>query len=109
MMLCIWIQKLKQGQDRDVPEKDTLHTLGDAIASFMRVPDKYTVHMCLATKRVFLKKSEPGLQPRKTNPEPQEANSKPRELIPEPREYKPDPQRWGNAASRKQWAVLFSA
>ncbi|KAI0472675.1 hypothetical protein GGR56DRAFT_651447 [Xylariaceae sp. FL0804] len=39
------------------PKEDVLHTLGDAIASFMREPDETTRGLCLATKDDFVGKN----------------------------------------------------
>ncbi len=93
IMLCIWVLRRWQEEERQISQKQVLYTLGDAIASFMRIPDQTTEKMCLAGRDDFLshrtRKKPPVSQP------------------PEPREWKDDPRRWLAAASWKRWVILL--
>ncbi|KAK0383249.1 hypothetical protein NLU13_9162 [Sarocladium strictum] len=52
IMLLIWVLRRRQEKQGD-PGRQILYTLGDAISSFMREPDRHTRELCLATKDDF--------------------------------------------------------
>lgn len=81
------------------PRENTLSTLGDAIASFMREPDETTKNMCLATKYDIINKEKAATLKRKGKREPI--------LEPHPREWKKEKMRWMSAATWKQWLHLI--
>ncbi|KAI2473651.1 hypothetical protein F4781DRAFT_440988 [Annulohypoxylon bovei var. microspora] len=56
VMLFIFFLRKWQEPERSDADKAVLHTLGDAIASFMRKPDPTTVDMGLATKNEFMRR-----------------------------------------------------
>lgn len=101
IMLFIWVHRKKQEKRKD-PKQQVLYTLGDAIASFMRVPDRDTKGQCLASQADFRKyRNWKGLSidvsQRKGYPGPH-----PREMI-----VKPLP--WRSAASVRRWLILLAA
>ncbi len=64
-----------------------LVTLGDAIASFLEVPDTVTTGLCLVQKNLFYGKRCPTQ---------------------EPRSWRSQKRRWFNLVSKKRWALTIS-
>ncbi|KAI9794275.1 MAG: hypothetical protein M1833_000418 [Piccolia ochrophora] len=70
------------------PPKGSLVTIGDAMASFLQIPDQHTSGMCLISKEDVVKGAWK---------EPPAATV-----------YRPQKRRWLAAASRKRWLVMNS-
>ncbi|KAI2615203.1 hypothetical protein GGR54DRAFT_632302 [Hypoxylon sp. NC1633] len=97
VILGVLILRRYQDSKRSATQKEVLYTLGDAVASFMRVPDTTTENMCLATRDDFLAKRSWSNHFVKKFPSPST----------EPREWNSHPKLWFNAASWKRWFVLL--
>lgn len=110
IMLTIWAQRRSHtSTSTSVPrtpkeEEETLYTLGDAISSFMRVPDPTTVDMGLVTKYELTTKHTWQMQGwwrlRRVKVL---ANNPSRE----PREYHLEPKRWHSAISPRRWTIAI--
>lgn len=100
IMLWAWAARRKETKNNESVDSKTLYTLGDAIASFMRVPDRTTQNMCLATKDDFNQRTRHPLYLWRSKP-PTPAS--------DPKEYRNEPRRWMHAASRTRWLVLISS
>lgn len=98
VMLFIWAFRRWQAKALVDEKKEVLYTLGDAISSFMRVPDEKTQNMCLATKHDFTTKRT---WRNRLVKEPVSTSQ-------EPREFKVESKRWMAAASLRRWIVLIS-
>ncbi|KAI2620923.1 hypothetical protein GGS26DRAFT_594614 [Hypomontagnella submonticulosa] len=97
-MVSVWVLRrwIKKGkilrtQEPADSSRIGLFTLGDAIASFMRNPDKATENICLATKDDFCQGKRLGRRATNSWEPPKH-----------PRQWKPTPKRWMTAVSRKQ-------
>ncbi|KAK3689186.1 hypothetical protein B0T22DRAFT_440679 [Podospora appendiculata] len=109
VMLCIWVlrkwqydttnREPGQTEDSENLDKQILYTLGDAIASFMRVPDPTTVDMGLATRDDFLQKRT------WKNKLMREAAKPPLQ----PRQWKKESTHWRKAASPRRWFTFVFA
>ncbi|PVH86401.1 hypothetical protein DL98DRAFT_602140 [Cadophora sp. DSE1049] len=97
-MLVVWWMRKYQWAARPDPEKNVLYTLGDAIQSFIRVPETKTAGMCLATKENFLRRRT--RETRWTKPELKLSNR--------PREWQERKRFWAAAASPRRWTILIS-
>lgn len=101
VMFGVWYSRLRDAHKRPIvhrkKEDAVLYTLGDAVASFMRDPDRTTVAMCLATRYDFRRKRDVRLRSRLLA-----------KLITEPREWNPQSLFWRSAASLHRWIVLLS-
>ncbi|KAK4211282.1 hypothetical protein QBC37DRAFT_402664 [Rhypophila decipiens] len=80
-------------------ENEVLYTLGDAIASFMRVPDPTTIDMGLAGRDDFVKKRT--WKSKLMNKSPA--------LPSEPRQWKYETRHWREAASPRRWFTFVLA
>lgn len=98
VMLCIWALGRYQSREVHQDNKEVLYTLGDAIASFMRKPDRTTRDMGMATKHDFLSKRSWGTRFTKRRPEFQSP--------PPARRFEKEKRQWRHAASLQRWIVL---
>lgn len=97
-ILWIWIKARRAASKEAGPaDSKALFTLGDAIASFMREPDKNTVNMCLAEKSDFERRRQPWYSLRTVPPPP----------VDQPRVFRRSPRRWAGAASVRRWFILI--
>jgi hypothetical protein len=96
VMFCIWVLRKWQKKDNE-PRTEVLYTLGDAISSFMRMPDETTKDMCLATRYDFLTRRPWSKRFVKQLPAP------PTEAQVWTRQKK----RWMSAGSFTRWIVLL--
>lgn len=97
IMLWAWVARRRDAKATEPVGSQTLYTLGDAIASFMRVPDRTTTDMCLATKEDFSRK-RPRVCFGKMPPKPTDS----------PREFRNEPKIWMQAASTTRWIILIA-
>lgn len=101
VMFSVWYSRLRNEHKLPIAhrskEETVLYTLGDAVASFMRGPDKTTMAMCLATRHDFRRKRDIRFRSRLL--------AKP---VTEPREWKPQSLFWKSAASLHRWIVLLT-
>ncbi|KAK2597351.1 hypothetical protein QQS21_006048 [Conoideocrella luteorostrata] len=104
IMLWAWFARRREtnsnkSANSNKPESlEILYTLGDAIASFMKVPDPTTRNMCLATKDDFLRTKPSLCSWRSRTPKPST----------EPRLFRNEPKFWMQAASMTRWVVLIA-
>ncbi len=98
IMMCIWILRRWQEKERQMPQKQVLYTLGDAIATFTQEPDPTTKDMGRATKDDFISRRTWKSHLVKMAPEPDTR----------PRAFYKDSRRWWTAASSRRWIVLIS-
>jgi hypothetical protein len=99
VMLLAWVSRRIETRDAAHVDSQILYTLGDAIASFTRVPDRTTLNMSMATKDDFTRKRHPLLFWKVTEPK----------TMDEPREFCNQPKRWMQAASLARWIVLIAS
>ncbi|KAK6225711.1 hypothetical protein QIS74_01758 [Colletotrichum tabaci] len=102
IMLCIWVMRKWQNRQQRDQAKQVMHTLGDAIASFMREPCEHTKDLGLGTKYDFLTTREwknrlvrcpPTVLAEETH---------------EARTFKVEVKYWRSAASLKRWVILLA-
>lgn len=100
VMFSVWYTRLRDAHKATIAQRSkddaVLYTLGDAIASYMRDPDKSTIAMCLATRHDFKRKRDMKFRSRLV--------MKP---VTEPREWEPRSMFWKSAASLNRWIVLL--
>lgn len=99
IMSSTWILRKWQASERRASDKQILYTLGDAIASFMAVPDKETIGLCLATKDNFVRRRR---WRQKLTKKPMEEAKKDVK-----RTWTNTKMRWMSAASLQRWVVLL--
>ncbi len=100
VMFSVWYARLRGAHKIPIADRKkedaVLYTLGDAIASFMREPDKTTIDMCLATRHDFRRKRDIRFRSRLL--------AKP---VTEPRKWEKQTLFWKSAASVHRWIVLL--
>ncbi|KAK3987182.1 hypothetical protein QBC44DRAFT_295501 [Cladorrhinum sp. PSN332] len=99
VMTGIWLKRKHQEtndnrSNSSSEDTEVLYTLGDAISSFARKPDRHTRGMCLASKYDF--------QRAKSRKIPCEQWAR------EPREWKPQPRRWFASVSLGRWIASLA-
>ncbi|KAK5653795.1 hypothetical protein OQA88_7953 [Cercophora sp. LCS_1] len=103
IMIIIWAQRRSQNALPRPPEEETLYTLGDAIASFMRVPDLTTVDMGLVTKYELMTtrrwRITKGWRVQRVTTLANPSR--------EPREYRFEARRWHSAISPRRWTIAI--
>ncbi|KND91974.1 hypothetical protein TOPH_03288 [Tolypocladium ophioglossoides CBS 100239] len=97
-MVVTWLVGRKKAQNQESVDAQTLCTLGDAIASFMRESDPATKNMCLATKDDFSRARSPWYSWR----------SKPLEPAIDSKEFRKEPKRWMQATRKRRWILLIA-
>lgn len=107
IMLSIWALRRWQNPKKRDQAKEVLYTLGDAIASFMRVPCKETVGMGLTSKYDFL--TTRTLKGHFVRTPPAILNKDMDGRIPEPpaRAFELRPKQWRSSASMRRWVIML--
>lgn len=98
VMICVWVLRRWQDKAREDSQKEVLYTLGDAISSFMRNPERKTQDVCLATKGEFLSRRRWKDRMVKSRPK----------IDDEPRPWNRDQQRWAQAVGWGLWVPFIT-
>ncbi|TQN66010.1 hypothetical protein CSHISOI_09399 [Colletotrichum shisoi] len=105
IILCIWATRKRpspQQSEQSEQAEQVLHTLGDAIASFMRKPCAHTENLGLSTKYDFLTTREWKTRFVRCPPTVLAENTH------EARTFKVEVKYWRSAASLKRWVILLA-